>query len=386
MPVASGPPSIQRVRLTDPSTTDSSLSQATLGSTLAIVGKNLVGATTVAFNGYVVDVNPVYATDQYLVITVPDSVPTVATNPNVPDELKVTTPKGEAIYKFKILPPPPAIERISNEYAKAGESVTLYGKYFFFVDTVSFPGSAPITTGFSTSADGTSLTVTMPSGVDASAGGIFVKSQSGWSADSRENKLYDHSGTGMMLDWDTKNDWGGILNFGWGLDPGKVVMNTFPGIKTIDNNFAMINMNIPANWGWTNDKVIDMDNWSGTNGGLLFPQTPADKYNGETPLASYDLKFELSTLQPIGELLLQLSRADFSINVPLKDFVKSSDGQWYTVSVNLGKLVDGGGNAMNKYKDLNTNQTMRIVISNGTTADIRATMAIDNIRVIRVMN
>lgn len=386
MPVAAGPPSIERVRLTDPKTTDSSLSQATLGSTLAIVGKNLVGATTVAFNGYVVDVNPVYATDQYLVITVPDSVPTVATNPNVPDELKVSTPKGEATYKFKILPPPPAIDHISNEYAKAGESITLYGKYFFFVDTVSLPGLAGITTGFTTSADGTSLTLTLPSGIDAKAGGIFVKSQSGWSADTRENKLYDHSGTGMVIDWDTKNDGGGILNFGWGLDAGKAVVNTFPGMNAIDKYFATFDLNIPANWGWTNDKVIDMDNWSGTNGGKLFPQTPADKYDGETPLASYDLKFEMSTLQPIGELLLQLSQNDFGINVPLKDFVKSADGKWYTISVNLGKMVNGGGNAMNKYKDLNNNQTMRIVISNGTTADVRATMAIDNIRIVRVAN
>src|SRR5688500_65921 len=81
---ASGPPVIERVRTTDPTTKDSSLSQTTLGSTIAIIGKNLASAQRVVFNGYSLNVNPAYATDNVLIIAVHDSIPTVATNPNVP--------------------------------------------------------------------------------------------------------------------------------------------------------------------------------------------------------------------------------------------------------------------------------------------------------------
>src|SRR4051812_10249285 len=80
---ANGAPTIQRIRLTDPKTTDSSLKKATLGSTLAIMGNNLANAQTVTFNGYKVIVNPVYATNSSLIVAIPDSTPTIATNPNV---------------------------------------------------------------------------------------------------------------------------------------------------------------------------------------------------------------------------------------------------------------------------------------------------------------
>src|SRR5215217_3251273 len=121
-PSASAPPTIERIRLTDPATKDSSLKQTTLGSTIAIVGTNLATAQKVVFNGYALNVNPVYATDNILIITVHDSVPTIATNPNVKDELKVITAGGEATYQFKILPPRPEVTRIANEYAKPGET------------------------------------------------------------------------------------------------------------------------------------------------------------------------------------------------------------------------------------------------------------------------
>src|SRR3954471_10650985 len=91
---AGGSPTIERIRLTNPTTKDSSLKQATLGSTLAIVGNNLANAQTVSFNGYPVTVNPVYATNNTLIISIPDSTPTIATNPEVKNELKVTSPLG----------------------------------------------------------------------------------------------------------------------------------------------------------------------------------------------------------------------------------------------------------------------------------------------------
>ncbi|MEP1087344.1 MAG: hypothetical protein ABJH01_11760, partial [Algoriphagus sp.] len=47
-----GPPTIERVRSTDPTTADSAFTSATLGSTLAILGNNLLGTQQVYLNDY----------------------------------------------------------------------------------------------------------------------------------------------------------------------------------------------------------------------------------------------------------------------------------------------------------------------------------------------
>jgi hypothetical protein len=372
---AGGPPSIERIRFTDPKTTDSSFKKATLGSTLAIVGTNLANAQTVSFNGYTVIVNPVYATNSTLIVAIPDSTPTIATNPNVKNEIRVKSPLGEAVYGFTILPPSPVVEQIGNEFAKQGESVTLYGKYFYFVDTVAFPGGVNVTTGITTT--GTSLTVTMPAGVDVTKGDIRVKSQSGWSVANRATKFYDRATKpGMLLNWDEFNS-----NFGWGIDAGKKVLSAYAGITPIENKFGVIDMSIAGGYGWSNDKVIDIDNW-GT--GIIWPTTPAAIYDPNAAASNFDFKFEMASTQPIGELLLQLNQNGYSISVPLKTFVKSADGKWYTVSANLGELAKSGAK-LGKLKDLTANQTFQMVISNPGAADLPATLAIDNIRIVRVL-
>jgi len=376
---ASGPPTIERVRLTDPTTKDSSLSQTTLGSTIAIIGTNLASATSVVFNGYPLTVNPNYATDNVLVITVYDSIPTVATNPNVPDELKVINPAGEATYKFKILPPRPEVETISNEMAKPGETITLYGKYFYFVDTVTFPGGVKVANGITT--NGTSLTVRVPQGVDLSAGDITVRSQSGISAPSKKTKFYNPSRSYTLLNWDDKNSWGGTLNFGWGLDEGNKV-STSLGFEPINGRYAVIDQTMPGNWGWNNDKVINLNNWDGaTNGGALFPQNVAPNFAKTTPLSQIDVKFEVASLLPVGEIEAAIWQSDYQATVRLKNFVKSTDGKWYTVTINLGDMVKGG-NKMATFDDVAKQNDFRLLFQNPTTAGIQAKFAVDNIRIV----
>lgn len=389
---AGGPPKIERIRLADPTTKDSSLTKAGLGSTIVIVGSNLANAQTVSFNGYKVVVNPAYATDKYLIITISDSVPTLATNPNVPNEIKVTTPLGEAVYDFQVLPPPPIVDRISNEYAVAGNSITLYGKYYYFIDTVLFPGNVAVTTGFTTSADGGTLTLTVPAGIDFSAAdlNVHVKSQSGWSGTGRETKFYSKNGVGMIVDWDTKTTWSPTtpLNSAWGIseDPNKIV-SSWPGITPLSGEFGLINMTIPNGWGWANAKLVAMGNNDGSiNGGKLYPSTPANLYDPEANLSAFDMKFEMATTKPVGDLVVQVwIPGDFTVTLNLKDFIKSSDGQWYTVSANLGNIAKSDGTKLAKYKDFAAATEGRVIVANPTSNDIPQTMAVDNIRLIRVL-
>src|SRR5690554_3465055 len=82
-PGSAGPPMIERVRNTDPSTADSAFVSATLGSTLAILGNNLSTTTEVYLNDYPLGVNPAYVTNTSVIVQINDSVPTVANHPDV---------------------------------------------------------------------------------------------------------------------------------------------------------------------------------------------------------------------------------------------------------------------------------------------------------------
>lgn len=371
------PPTIERIRLTDPATKDSSLTQTTLGSTIAIIGTNLASAQKVIFNGYSLGVNPAYATDNVLVITVHDSVPTIATNPNVKDELTVVTPGGQATYKFKILPPRPEVNMISNEFAKPGETVTLYGKYFYFVDTVKI-GSINITSGIVTS--GTFLTFTIPAGADIANGDVLVRSKSGISVASRNTKFYSAARSGILVNWDNKTSGGNYVNFGWGLDPAKKV-GTSLGFVPISGNYAVIDQNVPGNYGWNNDKVINMNNNDPSiNGGVIWPVS-AVNFPANTPLSNIDLKFEVSSLMPVGELQAQAWQNDFAATISLKSFVPAGDGKWYTVTINLGNMAKGT-TKLTTYSDITKTNELRLLFQNPTTADIPAKMAIDNIRIV----
>jgi hypothetical protein len=376
-PTASGPPTIERIRLTDPSTKDSSLTQTTLGSTIAIVGTNLATAQKVLFNGYSLNVNPVYATDNILVITVHDSVPTIATNPNVKDELTVITAGGQVTYKFKILPPRPEVSRIGNEYAKPGETVTLYGRYFYFVDTVKF-GAVNVTSGITTT--GTTLSVTVPAGVDLSTADVIVRSKSGISVANRNTKFYNAARSGTLVNWDDKTPGGNFVNFGWGLDASKKV-GTNLGFTSVSENYAVIDQNVPANYGWNNDKVINMNSYEATiNNGSIWPVS-ATNFAASTALSSLDLKFEISSLFPVGNLQAQVWQADFANTISLKDFVMSADGKWYTVTINLGNMVKGSSK-LGTYGELIKQNELRLLFQNPTTADIPAKFAVDNIRIV----
>lgn len=348
-----GPPIIERVRLTDPKTADKSLGEATLGSTLVIVGKNLKSTKMVYMNNYPVSINATYTTDQYLIVNVLDSIPTVATNKNAPNEIRVINAYGEAVYQFQILPPAPVIQKISNEFAKAGETITLYGKYFFFVDTVYFPGGM-FTKDFTTSPNGSSLTVTLPAGFTPTPqdADIRVHSKSGKSSITRYTRFFD--GEGMVSNFDAFN------NYGYGIAASNISATPVGGFPAIDNKYAFINMAIPGNYDWDNNKYMHFTAW----GPVIFPVTPKPKYDTATsvanPIANYDLKFELavqaSSLDDIKDLGVQMvgydkANTELSYNVVLSDFVRSVDNKWYTITIPIGELVKDG-KKMSLYKDL----------------------------------
>ncbi|WPR77176.1 glycan-binding surface protein [Algoriphagus sp. NG3] len=390
-----GPPTIERVRNTDPTTADSAFTSATLGSTLAILGNNLLGTQQVYLNDYPLGVNTAYVTNNSVIVTVGDSVPTVATDPNVPNTLRVVNKAGEATMEFQTLPPAPQVLQVKNQYVKPGDDLTLLGRYFFFVDTVYFPGEdVYVTSGFTTNSAGSSLTVKVPDNLDFSEGqSIRVVTKSGGSSTNRNTQIY--ADKGMVADFDTNGALVWPWDWGWGMS-GDMIRPSQPGIASLDGNFGGMNQAFPAQGGWNNDKVINLVNWGGAQ---ILPE--GEGYEPSAPAASFDIRLEMAvnTTSSINGLELQfwypdINGNELSYNVPISNFMRTTDGSWHTISANLSQLSNGS-TRLNTYGDFlagnydengNIIHQLRLVVINTTSNDIPAVVGVDNVRIIRAIN
>ncbi|SDK28314.1 hypothetical protein SAMN05421823_102346 [Catalinimonas alkaloidigena] len=377
------PPVIERVRFTDPASADTSLTQTTLGSVLVIVGQHLSSTQYVLMNDYRVSINSAYATDQHLIVNVPDSVPTVAQNPNVPNTITVVNAFGQASYDFQILPPAPIIEQVSSQYVKEGQTITIFGRYFYFIESIIFPGGVEAT-DYTAASNGGTIRVTVPAGVDPTDGDLVVNTQSGSSAATLATRLYD--GEGIVSNFDDK------VNFGWGIAPTNITNSTPNGvIQPLDENFAMINTTLPENWGWSNDKVINLVDWGGAQ---IYPTEPAEEYSPDLPLADFVIKMEVAVSADaalFSGIQLQVwtdnATEEVSVNIELGDFIRTTDGTWYTVTIPLQDLRGRtSGNPLANYGALIAGNAggqhqLRVVIENPTPTPVPVVMTIDNIRV-----
>jgi len=310
----------------------------------------------------------------------------------VVNKLRLVTSVGETTYDFQTLPPAPQVTQVKNQYVSPGDQLTLYGRYFYFVDTVHFPGEdVYVTTGIQTNAAGNTLTVTVPEGLDFSeSANIVVVSRSGASATNRNTQIY--SGMGMIADFDTDGVLEWPWGWGWGIS-GDMIRSSQPGITALDGNFGGMNQAFPANWGWNNDKVINLAAWSGDQ---MFPTAPANLYNPAAPASQFDIRFELAinSAVSIEGLSVQIwypsrngNELDFLI--PINQFARTTDGTWYTFSANMTQLTDGN-TRLGTYGDFLAGdkdgvRQLRVLIQNTTGNDIRATVGIDNIRVVRAV-
>ena len=391
-PGSSGPPIIERVRNTNPNTADSAFVSATLGSTLAIIGSNLSTTTEVYLNDYPLGVNPAYVTNSSVIIQINDSVPTVATKPDVVNKLRLVTQRGEAVFDFQTLPPAPQVLQVQNQYVKPGDELTLHGRYFYFVDTVYFPGEDVfVTSGIQTGNAGSTLRVTVPENLDFTEGSnIVVVSRSGASATNRNTQIY--SGLGMVADFDTNGVLEWPWNWGWGIS-GNMIQDSQPGITSLDGNFAGISQTIAGGYGWSNDKLINLAAWGG---GQIFPTTPTELYDPATAAGSFDLRWEMAintaaSLEGLEVMVWYPNRNgnELSYTIPIGEVAKSQNGIWYTFSVNLTQLTNGSSRLANYGEFLAGGadgvRQLRIMIQNTTANDKDAVIGIDNIRVVRAV-
>lgn len=91
-----------------------------------IHGKGLLTTTKVYFNDFDTYFRPTFVTDTDIIILVDENTPYA----NVPNQLKVVTQKGTAVFNLTVAPPVPTIAQFYPINATAGQEVTITGRYF----------------------------------------------------------------------------------------------------------------------------------------------------------------------------------------------------------------------------------------------------------------
>ena len=132
-----GPPTVTNVRIVDSTKRDSFFTSAVPGTQIVIQGNNLSGVQAVYFNDTSAYFNPVYNTGSSLIVTIPGSAQTKATDPNVPSIIRIVTDHGTVEYPFTLYLNGPYITSLS--FDNTGKVVTINGGNFQGIQKIVFP-------------------------------------------------------------------------------------------------------------------------------------------------------------------------------------------------------------------------------------------------------
>lgn len=136
-----GLPVIHYIRVTDPALADSTFTDVSPGTMIAVIGENLTGVKEVYINNQKISFNANYGTSTSLIITVPSDEDFMLSgpNPDITSELRIVTDHGVATYPLHVLSPGPIISYISALYpVDPGDEINLIGENFYEIKRIYF--------------------------------------------------------------------------------------------------------------------------------------------------------------------------------------------------------------------------------------------------------
>lgn len=321
-------PIIKTIRSYVASPGDSILTTVGTGQWVVISGKNLKGALKIYFDGVSADFNDALFSDTSAVVMIPE----VIAFPLVPSDqlntITYVTTRGQTVFSFPIIAPPPVIGSISNEYANEGDSVRIFGLNFFMIESLTY-GGLPVT-GYKNSTDGTSISLAVPAGITSSGGVVSVTTKSGKS--TTVYRVHDYA-TGVLQNYDDVN------NFSWGSGSSNSATD-HPGNT---GNYGVLhgtNLNAYNSSWWEDGRSINLNSLQ------LLPVA-----NLNDTLANYAVKFEISVTKPWSSGSIYVDK-DFSFGfIGLYAPWRSSTGAsvpfttkgWQTVTIPLSNFRSDNG-------------------------------------------
>lgn len=370
-------PTVNYIRVTDPTKSDSLIAHAFMGNIVAIMGDNMQNVKEIWFNDQSAVLNTSYITNTTIIVSIPNKIPTTVTN-----EMKLVFKDNSVLtYPFGVDVPAPSIASMLCEYVPDGGTAVIEGNYF--IDdpssplTVIFPGNIP---GQILSFTLNEIKVKVPTGVGV--GPIVVKSIYG----STRSSLYFRDDRNIILDFD-------VLTAAGGWRAGKTA-NTDPA--GIDGNYVRFSGAMAAASGATWDEdSFSFDLWGTANGrpqGDLFsidPSLACIKFE-----VNVDKEWKSGALQmiftPWGTTGTNSYIADATVPrglwIPWKDSGTYSTNGWVTITIPLSQFkytADGKALAMASAGNYGG---LTFFVYNGGVAGTACTpdICIDNIRVVPI--
>jgi len=195
-----GPITIDKVYLEDASSTmpDMEVIFARLGQLLRIEGSGFTGLKKVYINGLDTYFNPVFVSDNSILVTVSGETPTIKADSTVRNTIRLVNDKYEETISFEIRAAAPTITSISHTMPLEGETITVKGTGLVEVVKVVFPGNIEVTNGITSDEEGEFFTVNVPDGVSDDGGSLFVECANG----GVYSPAYFNFKKGVLLDFD----------------------------------------------------------------------------------------------------------------------------------------------------------------------------------------
>lgn len=278
--IADGKPTVYYVRSPFLSQKDSLMVGAYMGNTVCLVGDNLRSITELWFNDQQAVLNTSFITDHTLLVDVPSELPVVPT-----DKIyMITQAKDTVTYDFSVLIPSPVVTSMSNEFASAGQTVTIYGDYLLDYDnahlSITMPGGVEVTEFESISK--TAVTFVIPNGTDES-GYVYVTSKYG----TGKSKFYYKDDRCMLFDWDGTRG-GMALAHGW-RDGSAVKVDDDTGV---DGAFIRFHAALAAD-GWTApEDDLSFNYWADSSAPVLSTLSGFSTLLAKYALTDLVMKFE----------------------------------------------------------------------------------------------
>jgi hypothetical protein len=158
-----GTPVVKDVRTVTPAQADSFFTQALPGALIVIQGSGFNGLESVSFNDTAASFNPAYATSTNIIVTIPATAQTAATDPSVPSIIKIVTNHGTVSYPFTLVLPKPVITSISLD--NTGTVLYITGTNLTGIQKITFPvGNADTATSYTVNKTYTQIVAGIPTG------------------------------------------------------------------------------------------------------------------------------------------------------------------------------------------------------------------------------
>jgi hypothetical protein len=367
-----GAPVITSVRNYAASPADTLVSAITTGQRVVLIGHNLKDAVQISFNGVPATINSAMFSDTSAAVLVPAVIPF----PSVPAEslntIRYVTRQGATTFTFSIVAPPPSITAISNENANEGDSVRISGLNLFFIEELTFAGTA--ITQYAEANDGTSIGFVLPA---LEQGGPVVITTKSGTAITPYNVNDDK--TGMLCNFDNVNtfSWGAsvdnsslafpgnrgyyavlknnVLGAGDGAwwNPGRSInTNDVQWVPvdslslSIDDYALKFEINVPAAWtgtsiyaikGYAFDYLARYEPWQGTDG-IVSPFTTKGWRTVTVPLSLFRTNDGKGTAAESLTTLLGATGKG-AVNIQTKNFSGSPSASGLEAAVDNIRVV-----------------------------------------------